>query len=113
LASPLAKFAHENLGLFEDEEEQEEKDGGKEEDNRKRTKAKKLVKKELYHMKRFGVIEFINQISKVALSVYAVDVLSIVLTTIGFTFPIKWRISEVYAKVACTCNAEKHGGDLF
>jgi small-conductance mechanosensitive channel len=54
-------------------------------------------------MKRFGTVAFIDQVAKVALSVYAVDVLSIMFSTIGFGFPKKWRISEVYAKLACTC----------
>ena len=54
------------------------------------------------HMKRFGMIAFIDQISKVALSVYVMDVISITLTTIGFTFAKEWRIAEVYAKFACT-----------
>jgi hypothetical protein len=53
-------------------------------------------------MKRFGIVAFIDQISKVALSVYAMDVISITLTTIGFTFAKQWRIAEVYAKFACT-----------
>ena len=54
-------------------------------------------------MKRFGIVAIIDQISKVALSVYAMDVISITLTTIGFTFAKEWRIAEVYAKFACTC----------
>jgi hypothetical protein len=53
-------------------------------------------------MKRFGVIAFIEQISKVALSVYLMDVISITLTSIGFTFAKEWKIAEVYAKFACT-----------
>jgi hypothetical protein len=57
----------------------------------------------MHQMKRFGTVAFIDQIAKVALSVYAVDVLSIMLSTIGFGFPKKYRISEVYAKLACTC----------
>lgn len=54
-------------------------------------------------MKRFSVVAFIEQISKVALSVYAVDVISITLTSIGFSFAKEWRIADVYAKLACTC----------
>lgn len=54
-------------------------------------------------MKRFGIVAFLDQISKVALSVYVMDVISITLTTIGFTFAKQWRIAEVYAKFACTC----------
>lgn len=53
-------------------------------------------------MKRFGAVAFIDQISKVSLSVYAMDVISIMLTTVGFTFPKKCRISDNYAKIACT-----------
>jgi hypothetical protein len=29
------------------------------------------------------------------------DVISITLTTIGFTYAKEWRIAEVYAKFAC------------
>jgi hypothetical protein len=56
----------------------------------------------MHDMKRFGIVALIDQISKVALSVYAMDVISITLTTIGFTFAKEWRIAEVYAKFACT-----------
>jgi hypothetical protein len=56
----------------------------------------------MHEMKRFAVVAFIDQISKVALSVYAMDVISITLTSIGFTFAKEWRIAEVYAKFACT-----------
>ena len=53
-------------------------------------------------MKRFGFVAFVDQISKVAVSVYVMDILSITLTTIGFRFPKMWKISEIYAKFACT-----------
>jgi hypothetical protein len=53
-------------------------------------------------MKRFSAVAFIEQISKVALSVYIVDVISITLTSIGFSFAKEWRIADVYAKLACT-----------
>lgn len=53
-------------------------------------------------MKRFSVVAFIEQISKVALSVYVVDVISITLTSIGFAFAKEWKIADVYAKLACT-----------
>lgn len=57
----------------------------------------------MHVMKRFGIVAFIEEISKVALSVYVMDVISITLTTIGFTFAKEWRIAEVYAKLACKC----------
>ena len=55
----------------------------------------------MHEMKRFGAVAVIDQISKVALSVYAMDVISITLTTMGFSFAKQWRIAEVYAKLAC------------
>ena len=48
-----------------------------------------------------GAVAVIDQISKVALSVYAMDVISITLTTMGFAFAKQWRIAEVCAKLAC------------
>jgi hypothetical protein len=53
-------------------------------------------------MKRFGIVSLIDQVSKVALSVYVMDVISITMSSIGFTFAKEWRIAEVYAKFACT-----------
>lgn len=68
---------------------------------------------EMYRTKkRFGVVAFVDQMAKVALSVYAVDVLSITLTTLGFAFCKQWRISEVYAKFACTCWFRRLGRPL-
>jgi hypothetical protein len=67
-----------------------------------KTMIRKSHNRPMENMKRFGVIAFIDQISKVALSVFAMDVVSITLTTIGFGFAKEWRIAEVYAKLACT-----------
>lgn len=53
-------------------------------------------------LKRFGIAKLISQISKVALSVYAVDVLSVTLTALGFRFPEAWGVSALYAKLAYT-----------
>lgn len=99
LISPAAKFARKVLLTTSTPDD--ESDNGDEEDQRKRTLAKKLVKKELVHLERFGVLQFINQFARVALAVYAVDVLSVVLTTIGFTFPTKWQLADGFAKAAC------------
>jgi hypothetical protein len=50
-----------------------------------------------------GIVStLVSQIGRLALSVYAVDVLSVVLTTLGFTFPQKFGISAAYAKLAYT-----------
>lgn len=93
-ATPAAKFYYNQLGR-EDEE--------KDETNKGLTTAMgKTAKRQMNEMKRFGVIAIVDQVCKLSLSVYAVDVLSIMLTTLGFQFPHKWRISDVYAKVACT-----------
>jgi hypothetical protein len=56
----------------------------------------------MYQHKRFGVSALVSQIGKLALSVYAVDVISVVLTTLGFQFPNKLGISAAYAKLAYT-----------
>jgi hypothetical protein len=77
-ASPLAKLTFDRLP--------EEKKG-----------------KLLHQRKRFGVSSQLSQIGKLALSVYAVDVISVVLNTLGFHFPIKYGLSAAYAKVTYTC----------
>ena len=99
LISPAAKFAREVLtsAAPDDGSSNENED----DDRRKRTLAKNLVKKEFVHLERFGVLQFINQFARVALAVYLVDVLSVVLTTIGFTFPTKWQLADSFAKAAC------------
>jgi small-conductance mechanosensitive channel len=51
-------------------------------------------------LQRFGVTKIVSDIGKVALSVYVVDVVAVVLTTMGFTFPRAWKVSEIYTKVA-------------
>jgi hypothetical protein len=56
----------------------------------------------IYQLKRFGVSALVSQIGTLALSVYAVDVISVVLTTLGFRFPVKFGISAAYAKLAYT-----------
>jgi hypothetical protein len=63
--------------------------------------------KPFYRKKRFGVSKYITEVAKVALSVYVVDVFSIVLTTIGFQFPNKMHLTEVYAKCAYSIYALK------
>jgi len=63
--SPAAKYAYDKLNLFTEQEDDEE-------DQRKRTRAKKLVKKEIVELRRFGVLKFVNQFTRVALAVYAV-----------------------------------------
>jgi hypothetical protein len=79
---PLAKFTFDRLP--------EEK-----------TKGLKRVRS-MYQHKRFGVSALVSQIGKLALSVYAVDVISVVLTTLGFQFPGKLGMSAAYAKLAYT-----------
>jgi hypothetical protein len=56
----------------------------------------------MYQHRRFGVSALVSQIGRLALSVYAVDVISVVLTTLGFQFPEKFGISAAYAKLAYT-----------
>ena len=46
-------------------------------------------------LQRFGVTKIVSDIGKVALSVYVVDVVAVVLTTMGFTFPRAWKVSEI------------------
>lgn len=57
---------------------------------------------QMYQHKRFGVSALVSQIGKLALSVYAVDVISVVLTTLGFQFPEKFGLSSAYAKLVYT-----------
>jgi hypothetical protein len=56
----------------------------------------------IYQLKRFGASALVSQIGTLALSVYAVDVISVVLTTLGFQFPVNFGISAAYAKLAYT-----------
>jgi small-conductance mechanosensitive channel len=50
--------------------------------------------------KRFGAATLASQLGKVGLGVYAVDVVCVILTTLGFHFPGDWQLHQVYAKVA-------------
>ena len=60
----------------------------------------KQQKKEIFST--YNWAQRISQIGQVAFSVYIVDVVSVFLTTIGFTFPAKIQMSSSYAKIACT-----------
>jgi small-conductance mechanosensitive channel len=51
-------------------------------------------------LRRFGLTRLASDVSKVALSVYVVDICMVVLSTIGFTFPRDWKVSAVFTKVA-------------
>ena len=114
LISPAAKLARGVLSTSPNEEagvvgvdndnttvDEQQQDTATTTDRRKRTLAKKLVKKEFGELERFGILRFVHQFARVALAVYAVDVLSVILTTIGFTFPTKWHVAEGFAKAAC------------
>jgi hypothetical protein len=70
--------------------------------NRLPEEKKGLSVSSMYQHKRFGVSALVSQIGKLALSVYAVDVISVVLTTLGFQFPGKLGMSAAYAKLAYT-----------
>lgn len=70
-----------------------------------------IVEKEMKHdlkkirkdeMSWYNLSYRIGEIGKVAFSVYVVDVISITLTTLGFTFPKTIQLSASYAKIACT-----------
>jgi small-conductance mechanosensitive channel len=52
--------------------------------------------------RRFGFAAISSGIAKVALSVYVVDILCVVLSTIGFDFVLQKQLSTSYAKVAYT-----------
>jgi hypothetical protein len=54
----------------------------------------------------FNFSERVGQIGKVAVSVYIVDVLSVILTTLGFGFPQKIQLSSSYSKISCTLNLD-------
>jgi len=97
--SPAAQFL--NTVFTEQEDEDQAQDDVVVVDQRKRTRAKKLVQKEVGELKRFGVLQFVHRFARVALAVYAVDVLAVIFTTLGFTFPTKWHVAEGFAKAAC------------
>jgi hypothetical protein len=60
-------------------------------------------RKRFDELKRFAASDILSQIAKIALSIYAVDVVCVVLGTLGFTFPIVWGIPGAYAKIVYTC----------
>ena len=52
--------------------------------------------------KRFAVSTFLSEIGKLALTVYAFDVVCVILSTLGFEFVNKWGLANVFAKSAYT-----------
>ncbi|GKY90372.1 hypothetical protein MPSEU_000011200 [Mayamaea pseudoterrestris] len=49
---------------------------------------------------RFGITKVISDVSKVALAVYIVDIVTVIMATLGFPLPQKWKVSAVFTKVA-------------
>lgn len=97
LISPLAKGTGKLYDYLFGEEGEEEN----EMDQHKRTLTRRTAKKQLIPIKKFGFFDAVKQISEIALSVYAMDILCVFLTTIGFSFPNKWALSSVYSKLVC------------
>lgn len=93
--SPISNFVHDTLLHHEENPEAPP-------DLRKRTKAKKLVKNELQKLQKHGITNLINEFARVSLSVYLMDVFTVVMTTIGFAFPTKLRLAPNFARLACT-----------
>ena len=93
--SPVSTFLQQRWTAFFDDDDDDA------EDTRKRTRAKK-AKGLGDGLKKFGILTLLHQFARVALAVYVVDVVTVILTTLGFTFPTKWLLAESFSKFACT-----------
>jgi small-conductance mechanosensitive channel len=83
-SKPLAKLSFKDLVGDEEKEEEEEK------------------RLPFDKHKRFAVSQFLSEIGKLALTVYAFDVVCVVLSTLGFQFVNKWGLASAFAKSAYT-----------
>lgn len=57
---------------------------------------------EEYQARQFGITGILMEFAEISLTCYAVDVLSVVLTTLGFSFPTKWLLAESFSKISYT-----------
>lgn len=64
------------------------------------SKAEKKAINPIFQLEKWHVFELISGLAKVGLSVYAMDVASVALTTMGFSFPTLWDVPGSYAKIA-------------
>lgn len=93
---PVVRYSIERMKRAEKEEEEGDWETEEDED------FYEEIRDDITLRKRFRIAKLISQVSQVALSVYAVDVLSVVLTTLGFRFPQQWGLSSLYTKVSYT-----------